>query len=443
MRPRAVFGLVWFGQLVSALGSGLTSFAVGVEVYRGTGSITQFSLIAFFYFLPPMLCSPFAGVLVDRWDRRRVMILASFGALLCPLWILVLLVSGGGDGSVAAHAPWQFYAPIALGSAFEAFRWPAWYAAATVLVSRRNLGRASGMIELGNGAALVISPIVAAGLLPRLGLPALVALDLATFLFAALTLAAVRFPAPPPTEAGRAARGSFGHEVAYGWRYIRERPGLLRLLVIVFAINFLLGMVMVLITPLTLSFADLRVLGEIQSAAGLGMVAGGITMSVWGGPRRKVDGVLVFTFLSGAVLLAAGLPPTAWLVGAAASCFMFSVPIIIGCLQAIWQGKVPPDVQGRVFAVRRMIGLASLPLAMLVAGPLAEKIFEPWLAPGGLLADTVGRWIGAGPSRGIGFLLIVLGALTLLGVVTATRSKALVHVEAILPDPMPHAGGRA
>jgi hypothetical protein len=122
---------------------------------------------------------------------------------------------------------------------------------------------------------------------------------------------------------------------------------------------------------------------------------------------------------------------------------MFSVPIIIGCLQAIWQTKVAADIQGRVFAVRRMVGLASLPLAMLVAGPLAEGLFEPWLAPGGLLADSIGRLIGTGPSRGIGLLFILLGSLTALGVLVATRSRPLIEVEAILPDAVPDAGGHA
>jgi DHA3 family macrolide efflux protein-like MFS transporter len=140
---------------------------------------------------------------------------------------------------------------------------------------------------------------------------------------------------------------------------------------------------------------------------------------------------------------AAGLPPRAWLVGSAAFLFMFSLPMIIGCLQPIWQTKVAPDIQGRVFAARRAIGMVSLPVAMLVAGPLAEKWFEPWLAPGGALADSVGRWIGTGPGRGIGFLFMLLGALTALGVFWATRSKQLMHVETILPDAIPNQQGQA
>jgi MFS family permease len=437
MRSGRAFAISWLGQFVSTLGSGLTGFAVGVDVYRTTGSMTQLGLITFFFVLPTMLLSPFAGVFVDRWDRRRVMLVSDLVAAVAPLWIFGLLAAEGAG--LMRVATWQFYAPIFIGSATEAFRWPAYYATATLLVPREQLGRASGMIELGSAAATVGAPLLAALLLQRAGLPTVVLLDFLSFLFAVLTLLVVRFPRPPASDEGRASRGSLGREIGFGWRFIVERPGLVRLVYVSAGVNFLLGLVMVLITPLALSFTTITVLGEIQSAAGVGAVVGGVAMSVWGGPRRRVAGILWLLLLAGAVLFAAGLPPRAWVVGGAAAAFMFTVPMIVGCLQPIWQVKVAPDVQGRVFAVRRALGTATSPLAMLLAGPLGEKVFEPWLAPGGLLADSVGRFIGVGPGRGIGLLFIVLGAATALGVLLAARSRPLMEVETALPDALPAA----
>lgn len=157
-------------------------------------------------------------------------------------------------------------------------------------------------------------------------------------------------------------------------------------------------------------------------------------MSLWGGPKRRIYGILGANLLMGAVLFLAGLPPSTFILGAAAFLFFFSSPITNGCSQAIWQSKTAPDVQGRVFAVRRMIAWASLPFAYLAAGPLADRIFEPLMAEGGLLADSVGQIIGIGVGRGIGLIFIILGFIILFAVLAAYLNPRLRRVEIELPD---------
>ena len=157
-------------------------------------------------------------------------------------------------------------------------------------------------------------------------------------------------------------------------------------------------------------------------------------MSAWGGPKPRVYGILGFSVLQGVVLFAAGLPPQVVILAAAAFLYFFSLPIINGSSQAIWQSKVAPDVQGRVFAVRRMIAWSSLPLAYLAAGPLADRVFEPLMAVGGPLAGSVGRFVGVGPGRGIGLLYIVLGTVSLLATVVGFLYPRLRRVEVELPD---------
>ena len=169
----------------------------------------------------------------------------------------------------------------------------------------------------------------------------------------------------------------------------------------------------------------------------MGMMIGSIAMGVWGGPRRRMLGVIGFHVLAGVSLLAACLPPHVVLLGGAVFFFLFSVPVVSSCAQAIWQTKVPADMQGRVFAVRRMVALVSPPVAALVAGPLADRYFEPWMAPGGALAGTVGRVMGTGPGRGIALLLVVLGTVILVNAVTAWLSPAMRNVEEELPDTLP------
>lgn len=430
LRGFRAFLLIWIGQSVSLVGSSLTGFALGVWVYQRTGSVTRFALISLFTALPGIVFSPVAGALVDRWDRRSAMVLSDSGAAACTLAVALLLLAGRLE-------VWHIYVAMALGSTFSAFQWPAYSAATSLLVPKEHLGRSSGMVQMSEAIAQILSPVVAGVLMGVIGIQGIILVDVATFLFALGTLLVVRVPRPPATSEGTASRGSLLHEAVFGWTYIRARPGLLGLLLFFAATNFASGIVGVVFTPLVLSFAAVGVLGLLMSVGGLGFLAGSLTMSAWGGPRRRIVGILGASALSGVVLFAAGFPPRVWILGTAAFLYFFSLPITNGCSQAIWLSKTAPDVQGRVFAVRRMIAWASLPLAYVIAGPLADRVFEPLLAEGGRLAGSVGRIIGVGAGRGIGLMFIVLGVVILLAVLAASLHPRVRNVDTELPD---HAG---
>jgi DHA3 family macrolide efflux protein-like MFS transporter len=402
----SVFMLIWFGQVVSLMGSGLTGFALGVWVYQLTGSTTQYSLIIVCSRLPGILISPIAGALIDRWDRRRAMIFSDLGAGLTILAIALLYFAG-------ALEIWHVCVALIINSGLSAFQWPAYSAATTMLVSKKHYGRAAGMVQTGDALSHIVSPVLGGILLTAIMLHGIFLVDFATFLFSILTLLLVRIPSPRKAEQVEAAKKSLLREVAYGWRYITSRPGLMALLVFFAVTNFFGGFILVLTTPMVLSFASPSVLGTVLSIGGSGMLFGSMLMSTWGGPKRRIHGVLGFQLLTGLCFILAGLRPSAEIVTVAAFFFFFSLPFINGSSQAIWQSKIAPEVQGRVFAVRRMIAWSSVPLSYLIAGPLAEYLCEPLLMPGGLLAPTVGRMIGVGPGRGIGFLFIVMGFLTL------------------------------
>jgi DHA3 family macrolide efflux protein-like MFS transporter len=426
----AGFLLVWAGQVVSTLGSNLTGFALAVWVYQSTGSATRFALIAFVTTVPGMLLGPIAGALVDRWDRRHALIVSDAGAGCATLGLLLLIRQGRLE-------IWEIYLLMAAVSVFGALRWPALSAATTLMVPARHLGRASGLMQLGEALAELVAPVLAGLLLGVIGRQGIVAVDFATFVVAVATLLAVRVPSPPASGVGVAARGSLLGEARSGWVFIRQRPGLLALLLLFAATGIGMGMVEVLLAPMVLAFASAAVLGRVLSVAGAGMLAGSLVMTVWGGPRRRVACILGLLLAQGAVLLVGGVRPSAPLIAAAAALFLFATPIMNGCSQALWQSKVPPDVQGRVFAVRRVVAWSALPLAYLAAGPLADRVFEPLLAPGGPLAASVGRLIGVGKGRGIALLFIVLGALVLAVLAAAWRYPRLRGLESELPDALP------
>jgi DHA3 family macrolide efflux protein-like MFS transporter len=422
-----VFTIIWVGQFVSLVGSGLTGFALGVWVYLTTGSVTQFSLILLSTAVPAIVMSPIAGALVDRWDRRKAMILSDSGAALSTLAIAVLL-------TMDSLEIWHIYIIMATSSAFSSFQWPAYSAATTLLVPKKHLGRAAGMVQTAQAVGQIVSPALAGMLLVTVEIWGIILIDFATFLFALVTLLMVRFPHPEITAEGKAGKGSLLGEALYGWYYITARRGLFSLLIFFAVINFVFGFADVLFVPLVLSFTSPVMLGTLSSIGGLGMLAGGILMSVWGGPKRRIHGILGSSLLLGALVALGGLRPSVLFLAGVIFFVLFSLPIINSCSQAIWQTKTAPDIQGRVFAVRRMIGGSIMPLSYIVAGPLADSVFEPLMAVNGALAGSVGKIIGVGPGRGIGLLFIVVGVLCVLTTAASYLYPPLRFVEDDLPD---------
>ncbi|MDJ0507703.1 MAG: MFS transporter [Crocosphaera sp.] len=423
-----VFLLIWFGQLVSLIGSGLTNFALGVWVYQTTGSTTQYALISLFTTLPLVLISPFAGVLVDRWDRRLALILSDSGAALSTFVIALLLITGN------LQIPY-IYLMTAVGSAFSAFQWPAYSAVSTLLVPKQHLSRARGMISMGRAIAQLISPVLAGVVLTIISLKGVILTDFATFLTSLLILCLIRLPKLPKTPSVEVKHSSLLNDLRDAWDYLYDRRGLLALVIFFTINNFLTGIVIVLATPLILSFASASVLGTVMSISSSGMLFGGLIMSVWGGPKRYIQTVFTFTLLSRLCLISAGLRPSIPLITLSAFLYFLSLPIIGSCCEVLFQKKVPSHLQGRVFALNQALLTACLPAAYAVAGPLADHIFEPFMSSDSVLAQMIGRVLGGvGPGRGIGLLMVVFGFVSILLTVAAYQYPRLQRVESEVPD---------
>ncbi|HEX2924065.1 MAG TPA: MFS transporter [Chloroflexota bacterium] len=398
-----LFAMVWLGQSLSAIGSGLTSFALGLWVYQLSGSVTQFALVALCATLPRVILSPLAGPLVDRWNRRTVMILADAGGGLCVLAVALLL-------RIDRLEVWHIYLLTAAMGALLTFQWPAYTAATTSIVPAKQLGRANGMVQFSQAAADVLAPVVAGALMAVIQIWGVILIDVASFAVGVATLLAVRFPGVAAGSGSR-ERGSIAREVADGWRYTAARPGLVALLGFLALTSFIWGMVGVVLAPMVLGFGDAATLGLIISIAGSGMIVGSLFMGAWGGPSRRILGVLAFELMSGCCFLLIGVRPLAWLVAMGVFGAHFTIPIINGCSQAIWQTRVESSLQGRVFATIQMSTKAASLLAYLAAGPLADRLLTPLLLDGGGLAASAGLLVGTGPGRGIGLLLLLMGLL--------------------------------
>lgn len=422
-----VFLVVWGGQFVSLVGTSVTGFALSIWVYQETGSATKLSFVLLASQLPQILFTPIAGALVDRWDRRWAMILADTGAGIGTLLVALLLFTDNLQ-------IWHLYFALSFSGIFQSFQWPAYSAATTLLVSKEQYGRAAGMVSMAEAVGQVIAPAIAGVALAVGGLETVIFIDVVSFLAAVTTLLLVRFPKAEVSAAGTAGAGSLLQEAKYGWTYIKERHGLLALLWYFASVNLVFGFVGVLAIPLILGFADEVTVGTIFSAAGVGMVIGSVVMSVWGGPKRRVYGVLGADIVLGLALIGFGLSASVPVVVVGAIIGFSVLPIANGSSQALWQAKVEPDIQGRVFAVRRVLAQIAGPVAMVMAGPLADGVFEPLLQEDGALAGTVGNVIGVGPGRGIAFLFIILGGLSLVFTLIAYLYPRLRNLEDEIPD---------
>jgi MFS transporter, DHA3 family, macrolide efflux protein len=397
------FTVLWVGQIVSLFGSGLTGFALGVWVYLRTGSATQYAVIFMLAFLPGIIASPLAGTVTDRLSRWTVLLLCDVAGIACMTSLAALYSAG-------LLAPWHIYITTSVASVAAAFQIPAFASSVTLLVQKKDVDRANGMVMLAQAVSQVLAPLGAGVLLSAITLRGVILLDGATFVANSIALVLVRIPRPRATVAGTVGRGSMWSEWVTGWRYVTTRKSLMSLIYFYAALNFCVGFVDVLITPVVLGFASTAALGTILSIGGVGMVVGSVLMTVWGGPSRRMPVVIGFSVPLGLSLCVGALRPSLVLITAAAFAFFFCSAIINACTRSIWQVKVEPDLQGRVLSVNNMIANSVLAVAYLLSGPLADRVFDPLLRDGGRLAASAGRVIGVGPGRGTALLVLVLGS---------------------------------
>jgi MFS family permease len=407
----------------------MTGFALPIWVFGQTERVQELALVGLAYTLPLILLSPVVGALVDRSDRKRMMMLSDLASGLMTLVIFILVTTGG-------LRIWHLYITTAISGAFQSFQWPAYSAAISVMIPKQQYARAHGMISLAESGSGIFAPLLAGTLLGLVGLQGILLIDIVTFLFAIGSLMLVYIPNPPRTAEGAAGQGSLLRESAYGFQYIFARPSLLGLQLVFLAGNFFATLAFTTLPALILARTNQNelIFGTTQAFGAAGGVVGGLLMSAWGGPRRLVRGVLGGWALSGMSMIVVGfgrgLP--LW----AAGLFVGSVliPVINGSNQAIWQAKVAPDVQGRVFSIRRLIAWVANPLSQLAAIPLADRLLGPAMLEGGSLAPVFGPLVGTGPGAGLSLLFILVGLVAVLVGLAGYLIPAVRDVEELLPD---------
>ncbi|QFY08857.1 amino acid adenylation domain-containing protein [Nonomuraea phyllanthi] len=401
------------GQLVSIVGSALTGFALPIWIYLTTGSLAQFALLAVLNLVPGMVVAPLAGAIVDRGDRRKVMLYGDFGALGTQLLLGVLLWTGELRTS-------YLYPLLVLLSVALTFQRLAYSSAVPQLVPKRHLGHANGIVQMANGVSQLIVPLAAAGLLAVIGLEGILVLDVASYVFAIVVTLLVRFPA---TMAWRRKEPVMTELVA-GFRYSWGRLDFRRMLVFFAVLNVFLSPLFLMISPLVLSFAGLQDVGRISFLSGLGVLVGGLGMTVWGGPvHRRMRGVLWCTLALAGFCLVTGVRADLVVIGVGAFGMSLWVTLLNGIYATIVQVKVPQRFHGRVFALNTLIAWSTLPVGFGLVAPYGAAVLDPLLTPDGPLASTVGALIGTGEGRGVGLMYVAFAVAMAVLAVVALRSR--------------------
>lgn len=385
---QAAFFTIWSGQAFSLFGSMLVSFTLIWWLTKTTGSATVLATASLVGLLPQILLGPVSGTLVDRWNRRLVMIVADSLIALATLALALLFLTGRVE-------IWHVYALMAVRSIAGGFHWPAMTASTSLMVPSQHLSRIQGLNQMLQGGMSIFSAPLGALLLEWLPIAGILAIDVVTALIAVLPLLFIPVPQPASQALANEPKTSFWFEFKAGFRYAFSWPGLMLIGLMATLINLLLSPGFALLPILVTKHFNGQAfqLAWVESAMGLGIIIGGLTLSVWGGFKRRILTSLVGVIGTGLGCLGIALVPGSAFPLAVALLFWvgFINPITNGPLMAAIQASVAPEMQGRIFTLISSLASAMTPLGLLVAGPVADRYgVQAWFLAGGIVTLIMG-----------------------------------------------------
>ena len=409
------FLMIWSGELISSIGSGMTAFALSVYVYQTTGSATYVSLITLLAYLPTVLLSPLGGVLADRYDRRLLMII---GDLFSGLGLAYVLwnIQAGSDSML----------PICIGvtfnAVFVALLEPSFRATITELLTEEEYARASGMVQIAGNAKFLISPALAGILLAVADIRLILLIDIGTFLITVTTVAIVR---KSVGKAVKTERQSIGREMRLGFAEINKSKGIRILIILMSFVCFFVGILQTLTSPMVLAVSNAETVGIMESLCAVGMLLGSVFIGILGIKKNFSTVLCVAGILSGIFIALTGVNKSIFVTGAGIFLFFLALPFMNTSADVLIRKNIPNELQGRVWGIISLLSQTGTVLAYALSGVLADFVFEPLLADNGILADSIGALIGTGTGRGIGFMLILSGICIIPAAFAIGRSRSI------------------
>lgn len=429
--------ILWAGQFLSVIGSGMTSFVLAIWVYKTSLSTGQFAGMALAASLPAIVMAPFAGVIVDRWDKRAILAISTIGQALAT-----------GSMSLAFNLGWvvtywQIYPVTALIAFCGAFQGPALALLGTAMVPKEFYSRAASLWQLNQAALMIVSPILAAALMPFVHLGGIILFDAASYGFALLSVYLIGPWPAANVKTGQGAKSgaaAFFAEMAAGWDFIQSREPLLLLLLVSMNLGIVSGIVQILVLPLSVRHGSAWNLASIMAFSAAGLILGSLVMMLWKGPVRQIRGVVISATASSVALCLAGMQRNA--LGLSICFFLTQLVAPLGrsTMGAIWLRKTPAGVLGRVTATSTMLALLCFPLGCCIAPLLSDHVFPALVGSGGPLARVaVVRTLWGNSYGAVGMAMSFLGIASLALLLVACAFPSFRLIEERLPD-VRHAG---
>ena len=413
------FMLIWLGELISGIGSGMTAFALSVYIYQTTGSVSLVSAIAVASFLPTILLSPLGGVLADRYDRRLLMIV---GDLFSGLGLLYVL----WNVHVGMTSMLPIIAGVTFNAVFVALLEPSFKATVTDLLTEDEYAKASGMVQIAGNARYLISPALAGVLLAVSDIRLILLLDICTFFITITTVALVRksIGKPMPKEKQSALA-----EIKEGFAVLQQSKGILSLVMLMALVCFFVGFLQTLVSPMVLVVSDAKTVGILESVCAAGMLVGSVIIGIFGIGKSYVKALSLAGMAASVFMAVSGVSVNLFVTGAGIFLFFLVLPFLNTSADVLVRSNVAGEVQGRVWGIISLLSQAGTAVAYALSGVLADHIFEPLLAEQGFLAGSVGKLIGTGQGRGIGFMLVLSGIFMLPAAFAIGRSKSIIKLQ--------------
>ncbi len=414
------FLTLWFGQFISLIGSGLTTFSLGIHVFHQTQSAFYFSMIILCIFLPSFLIKPFGGILADRFDRRMMMIIGDLGASLGILFVFLLM-------HFSTLELWQIYLGVFISATFSAIQEPAYKASVTDLLPKEQFSKASGLMQLASSAQYLISPFLAGMLLLVLDVKFILIIDFVTFIIGVTTVLLV-IKIIGKTEK-KYKKQSLLFDFKEGVHEFRKNIGVTHLVVITSIVLFFVGMLQSLFLPMLLSFTNPTGAGISQSLCASGILVGSLIIGIYGYTKNHVAILATSLFFSGIFFAAIGVPTNIIYVTLAGFLFFSCLPFINTSIEVLIRSNIDNKVQGRVWSIISAVTYLGSIVAFMVSGIIADKIFNPLLEVDGGLSQTIGLITGVGESRGIGLIFMISGVMISLISLSICRLKSIRSLE--------------
>ncbi|WP_114497425.1 MFS transporter [Fontibacillus phaseoli] len=413
------FLLLWSGQLISAIGSGLTSFGLGIHVFQQTGKASAMALVTLLAFLPSLLLGAFAGVLADRYDRRLLMVLGDGLSALGLVFILLCML--GGEAQL-----WQICVGVTLSSVFSSLLEPAYRATVTDLLTEEQYTKASGLVQVAGSAKFLISPVIAGFLLTVSDVKLLLVLDICTIFVTVITTLAVR--------SGLASKASeqtksFIREFKDGWSAVSENRGVFVLVIMTSVLTLFLGVIETLSIPMLLAFTDSSAVGTLETIVASGMLVSSVLLGFLPIKKDYVKILSISLFCVGVFMAGFGFRENMVLICISGFLFFAMMPFANASLDFLVRTNLDNSVQGRAWALIGILSQLGFVAAYAFSGLLADYVFTPLLVEGGLLADSVGKIIGTGSGRGTGLLIIIAGMLLCMTSILLYHLKPVKKLE--------------